>query len=533
MYFEHPINREVFKRKREEILSYFPKLDSSTRHILSLGNYINSYPEKFFSSEAFETYYDFLMRLKVDNPLQLSEILIERETGLSQAVKILDEINKKDFHNVSLPKDYDLILFFIDKHIHFDILKLWESPFYEFLYIVALVSRESRGKDVDGLDLYNVSEELDKLDSVFGDFKKYQTLYNKVIRNSIGHGKVEFLEGRILYKDKKEEYETYTDKIIELFDDLVDVLNGFCLALRLFYLSNPDFCKSYKVNVPNSILLNELIKAGCVLSWDIKACLDSTVNNKKRLNIFIETKLTEATILRVNIFYTGILAGELTQNYTEIALHMKNNGMSGLAMFDAIKLRSINKENSNFALENYIEAYLPDMEFLYFANFKQNKLLKKISTFWHIGKSISGLYIPKPKQLFKIIKTHIHSKKRYSVVEGSIYVKENEIDDIDIFILENYKLLVKSVVSEAKKNSGYLTLLKYLPAKFITVTVYKSDIRRREWRNSKLVDKKICFIQMNSTWTIKIPEYYKEKVKKFGNYKIIWPVEDIRIFNDV
>lgn len=531
MYLEHPINREVFKRKREEILANFSKLDYSTKHILSLENYINSYPEKLFSSEAFETYYDFLMRLKVDNPLQLSKILIERETGLSQAVKILDEINKKDFHNVSLPKDYNLILF-IDKHIHFDILKLWESPFYELLYIVALVSRENRGKSAEALKLYDVNEELDKLDSAFGDFKKYQPLYNKIIRNSIGHGKVEFLEGRILYKDSKEEFDINTDKIIELFDDLVDVLNGFCLALRLFYLSNSDFCKIYGVNVPNSILLNELMKAGCVLSWDIKACLDSTVNSKKRLNIFIETTLTEATILRMNIFYTGVLAGELTQNYSEIALHMNNNGMSGLAMFDAEKLRTINKENSDFALENYIDAYLPDMELLYFANFKQNKLFKKISTFWHIGKSISSLFISKPKRLFNIIKTNIHSKKRYSVVEGSISINDKNIEDIDNFIIDNYKLLVKSVVNEAKRNCGYLTLLKYLPAKFITVTVYKSDVRRREWRHSKLVDKKVCFIQMNSTWTIRIPEYYKEKVKRFGNYKIIWPIEDTRIFND-
>ena len=531
MYLEHPINSEVFKRKREEILANFSKLDSSTRHILSLENYISSYPEKFFSSEAFDVYYNFLMRLKVDNPVQLSEILIERETGLSQAVKILDEINKKDFHNVSLPKDYNLILF-IDKYIHFDILKLWESPFYEFLYVVALVSRENRGKGVDGLDLYNVSEELDKLDSKFGDFKQYQSLYNKVIRNSIGHGKVEFLDGRILYKDKREEYDINTDKIIELFDDLVDVLNGFCLALRLFYLSNSDFCKSYEVNVPNSILLNELMKAGCVLSWDIKACLDSTVNSKKRLNIFIETTLTEATILRMNIFYTGILAGELTQNYSEIALHMNNNGKSGLAMFDAEKLRTINKENSDFALENYREAYLLDMELLYFANFKQNKLFKKIATFWHIGKSISSLFILKPKRLFNIIKTNIHSKKWYSVVEGSISINDENIEDIDNFILDNYKFLVKSVVNEAKRNCGYLTILKYLPAKFITVTVFKSDIRRREWRLSKLVDKKVCFIQMNSMWTIKIPDYYKEKVKRFGNYKIIWPIEDTRIFND-
>ncbi|MBA7586038.1 hypothetical protein ES708_28034 [subsurface metagenome] len=78
---------------------------------------------------------------------------------------------------------------FIDKEVHFNLLKIYETAFYNFLLIIAKFSRISRGKKADGLDLYNVVEEIKNT-----EFDFVSNVYNNTIRNGIAHGKVVFTD---------------------------------------------------------------------------------------------------------------------------------------------------------------------------------------------------------------------------------------------------------------------------------------------------------------------------------------------------
>ena len=337
MPFQNPLTEPLYRQKRNDIINHFPFLTSS-QYIIYFEDYFKSIPQKYYNKEAFKDFLYFLNVLKYDYPHILNRLLIEREDKLSLAIANLESINIRKIHNISLPKELYLSRF-IQEDILFNLLKLWESVFCEFFYIVAVSSRECRGKSTEGLDIFNIVEELGVLPTNFERLKKYKSLYNSTIRNGIGHGKVEYLDGKIKFMDKNgKTVEKYNGQIINIFDDLVDILNGFCFALKTFYLKQREYLHKQKINIPNSIMLKEVIASASAPKWDIKGYLESFIQDKKNINIFIETEFEDIYTLRVNIFHTGILAAELTNKYDRVSLQLKN-GLSGLAVFDATKVR--------------------------------------------------------------------------------------------------------------------------------------------------------------------------------------------------
>lgn len=524
MSFKNPLTVQLYDQKRNDVLNRFPFLKDN-QHILSFESYFQTIPQKYYCKEAFNDFYNFLNNSKIKRTKKLAQLLKEREDNLSMAINNLETINNLDIHNNILPKEHDLSLF-INQNIHFNLLKLWESPFYEFVYLVAFISREERCKPTEGLDLFNAVEELKVLPIELNFLKKYESLYNNIIRNGIGHGKVDFLEGRTNYSDKRgNSVDKSNDLIITIFDDLVDIVNGFCFALSVFYLTNDKFLNKNKINIPNAIMLKELIVGATAPKWQIKACLDSTVQDKKYLNIFIETGFRDLTTLRLNIFHTGVLAAELTNKYNTISLHLKN-GLSGLAMFNADKIRYISISTKNPDLIDYVDAYLKDSELLFFMRLKSWKLIQKISTWIYVVKMLFPLYFKhfykKFRRKFEVISTYIHLKKWYSVVEAKIVLDTTKIEDAKDFVKLNYKSIINEAVREAKQNKNLFTKLRLFPAKFVTVLIYTENVRVREWRNSKTKYKQICSLRLNNTKNIKIPVAFPNHTDLLGNYTILW-----------
>lgn len=524
MPFKNPLTAQLYEHKRNDVLNRFPFLNDS-QHILSFESYYQTIPQKYYNKEAYNDFYKFLCEAKITKTQKLAQLLKEREDSLSLAINNLETINSLDIHNDSLPKDYDLSLF-INENIHFNLLKLWESPFYEFVYLVASISREERCKPIEGLDLFNVVEELKVLPVKFKFLEKYESLYNNTIRNGIGHGKVDFFEGRTKYTDKKgKSIDKANDLIIALFDDLVDTVNGFCFALSVFYLTNNNFLNRNKINTPNAIMLKELIVGATAPKWQIKACLDSIVQDKKYLNIFIETGFRDLTTLKLNIFHTGILAAELTNKYNTISLHLKN-GLSGLAMFNADKIRNIKTLTKNPDIINYADAYLKDSELLFFMRLKSWKLIQKVSTWIYVGKILFPIYFKhfykKFNRKFNVISTYIHSKKWYNVVEAKVVLDISKIEDAKGFVEQNYKYIINEAVNEAKRGKSLFSKLRLFPAKFVTVQLYTDNVRTREWRTSKTKNNQICSLRMNNTSNIKIPIAFPNHTNILGNYTILW-----------
>jgi len=115
---------------RQRIRKEFSNIDFSTSSdYLCLIHYLDKAPQKYYSKEAFKQYLHLLEEIKLKDPKLLADILTDAESLLSISNKILTKINDKSMHDILLPQDHNDLIDFIDREIHYNLLKLYETPF--------------------------------------------------------------------------------------------------------------------------------------------------------------------------------------------------------------------------------------------------------------------------------------------------------------------------------------------------------------------------------------------------------------------
>ena len=376
----------VIKRINEEF--QYINFPSNTNY-LSIVNYINESPEKFYSKEIYKKYFDFFEKHKIQEPKVLADILIDIEPQLNISNRTLIDINKKNIHDIILPEEQNDLINFIDKEVHFNLLKIFETAFYNFLLIIAKFSRISRGKNTDGLDLYNVVEEIKNT-----EFDFVSNVFNNTIRNGIAHGKVIFTDLDIIYTDKKGNKEQIRiKKIIKIFDTLIDFTNAFCLALKVFYFSNPKFLETYKIRIPKSILIEELQAKSNAPAWKITNCLDSVaLNDKNQLIIYINNDNWDFNKVQWYCFSTAYWAERLTKSYDRIFFSLNSShSLNGWAGFDGNRLKELREQNAT-QIESYTEVLENNMIF-FVPKIKFPRLIYKIGTLISIIKVTLPIYV--------------------------------------------------------------------------------------------------------------------------------------------
>src|SRR5581483_3417924 len=143
------------------------------------------------------------------------------------------------------------------------------------------------------------------------------------------------------------------------FDKTLDLVNGFCLAFKMFCFCNPEFFDAYKISIPQSILKEELeCKINAPL-WEIKNSLDSiALGDKKQLIIYIKNDYKQLSSIRWHSFSTAYWAERLTKNYDRIFLRLESRkSLKGWAIFDGKKLKELRERN-----EENINAYASVIE---------------------------------------------------------------------------------------------------------------------------------------------------------------------------
>ena len=87
--------------------------------------------------------------------------------------------------------------------------------------------------------------------------KNSVTLTQKNFIAKGGEGQV-YGKNDTIYKSKKgSPYEIRTKRIIRMFDDLLDICNGFSLAFKVFVITERGFFQENNLQVPKSFLLQE------------------------------------------------------------------------------------------------------------------------------------------------------------------------------------------------------------------------------------------------------------------------------------
>lgn len=524
----NPATGQQHEDWRKRIKNEFPDTDfSKSSDYLCLISYLDKAPQKFYSEEAYKQYLLFLENIKLKDPNLLADILKDAESLLSISNKILTEVNEKPIHDTFLPREHNDLINFIDKEIHYNLLKVYETPFFQFSRVVAKYYWIKDKKTTDGLDLFNSVVQLKKVGFAFID-----PIYLHDVRNGIAHGKIIFTDLDITYIDKKgNEAKIPTKKIIDTLDRTLDIANGFCLAFKVFCFTNPGFFETHSIPIPQSILLEELQARANAPAWTITNCLESVaMHDKKQLMIYVRNDNWDFSKVQWYSFATAYWAERLTKSYDRIffSFHSTHAQLSptGWAAFDGSKFKELRERN-----ETKIESYKGVLEgdLIFFApKIKFPRFIYKIGTYRSIIKTTFPLawrkyvdtYFPTP---FFIRETQIHSNKSFAVVQDpSVIVKPNFQNDIEQLIRNNKKKIINLAIKYSRKQCSRFSLTRYLPVKHIRVFIYDTDKRVRNLRYSGLIPDLVATIEVNTSKRIKTIDILGGTPEQHGKYRIVW-----------
>lgn len=525
---DNPLTRELHENWRKRIVTEFSNSDFSDNiDFICLISYLESSPQRFFSKVAFAKYLSTLESIKKSDPKLLSDIIRDAEPLLSISNRILAEVNNMEIHDVLLPKDTNELINFIDSKIHYNLLKIYETPLYHLCYILAKFYWIKDNKGIDGLDLFSATEQLKKI-----GFDFIGPIYLHDVRNGIAHGKIIYSDSDITYIDKRNHKTTiYRNDIVRTFDKALDIINGFCLAFKVFCFTNPGYFEKFKISIPQSILLEELQAKANSPAWVITNCLESVaMQNKKQLMIFVKNDNWDLWKVNWICFATACWAEALTKSYDRIfiSLESKHSKYSsvGWAAYDGVKLKKL-RESRDTQLNEY-KGVLED-DLLYFApKIKFPQIIYKFGTYASIininlplaWRNYRNTYFPK---LFKIRETRIHSKGRFAVVQDpSIIINPKFENDIEQLIRFKKKKIIKDTIKYSRKQMSFFSLTRYLPVKSIRVFIYDTDLRIRNLRDSGLIPELVATIEVNTSKQIRTIDIFGGTVEQIGKYRIVW-----------
>jgi hypothetical protein len=489
------INRRIIKE--------IPELDLSKHDkFLSLKSYIFNKPQVFYMQKAYKFYLAFLNNLKKENKIELVGFLVENEKGFDQCLKNLNEINNIDIHDCILPDDNIELIRIIDNKIHFNYLRLIEGTLYKLILLVATFYRIKRGKSTTGLKLYNCIEELSE-----SEFSFINDHYSNTIRNGIAHNGVTYKEGSIIYKGQKgKPIELSTESIIKYFDKMVDTCNGLALGLKVFIIQNREFFVDNSIRIPNQFLIDEIKAQANAPRWEVVDCLENTIlNNKKQLNIYTNNSLLGMDEVNYFAFRTAVIAEYYASGYDRYFFSLKSKySLPGWAAFNGLILKNgrLKSKEIPVGYENVLEDKL-----LYFKpRINIPKRIRKLIDFKVIVQNSF-------KYQFKDIKEeNFGARIKLELRDAKPFYRDFNLINNDPSIvlsggdtekqIEFIRKKTKKIIRFTKRKSR--PFLKYwihrlFPTRYIRVTVYDHNMRKRQLRGSGLTKNLICSISVNKS----------------------------------
>lgn len=191
---KNPLTEPLTKVKREMVArEFFADTEIFVDYPLSLYKYLSLRPEKFYCKRTLTEQLSFLGSADGSS---IPEIINENISNLEQSLKLLDEINKKPWHDLCRSSDEHDLFRHCDNNVNPSYLNLVEGVFGNLIYINAIASRRNRNKSVEGLNIYNRFEEIKRTPLAF-----LADEYCSTTRNSIAHGSVKYLHRDIEFRD--------------------------------------------------------------------------------------------------------------------------------------------------------------------------------------------------------------------------------------------------------------------------------------------------------------------------------------------
>jgi len=510
------VARDLADRARLELL--FPDLAACLEsHFLALRPFVHDCPEWFFSRTVYELMLDWLKQRDVYQRGELREYLAGADAELSAAMLFLREINSGDWHDKLLVNgdDYGVVRF-IDKVLHPAYLRLVEGILAPFIRPVAHFSRLDRGKGTEGLDVFNLAQELSAT-----PMAACVEAYRHTVRNGIGHGGITYLQRDIQYCDKRREEETLDFRsAIRLCDDMVDTCNGLSAAIKVFLILSRD----HGYQLPRELLVEELVEETRSPWWGIEGCVESKLADTRQLLVYARPNSRDPLKIQWASVQAAILAESLAPGYDRYFFSLRTpKAWPGWAAFDGKRLRQL-RDSGAVEVREYASA-LDDL--FYVPRPALPRLLGRLDTL------VQSLRLQWPLVLQQIRENlgipsivsrnaRMHRNSWGYVLHGDVVVTGLDNETAADIIRSKKRRIIRKAIRRARSSTSWLDLARYLPLGYARIAVFSEDFRHRRLSGYGLGPELVCTIQLQHIRRIKSPDIMGSTIEASGNWRIAW-----------
>ncbi len=517
---QNPLTRVRNQDERGQLLSLFPMLSQCPdRHFLALRPYLAHCPEKFFSQEAFTSFLNWLEQTNLSQKHQLQSYLNLHLPEISNALQFLREINSESWHDDTFRTDDDYeLLRTIDKHIHSTYLRVIEGVLTPLIRVIAHFSRMDSNRGTEGLEIYSIAEELKN-----GPMENLTSSYDSLMRNGIGHGGITYLQNAIRYRDKKGHEEILdTSSIINLSDDLLDTCNGLAAALKIFLMLR----RGEGYELPQELLLQELREETLAPWWSIEGCIQAEIAIGKQLLIYARPNSLDQGKVQYAAIQSGILAEHFAPGFDRYFISLRSpQAWTGWVAFDGQKIRELRLagasdiEDYQGIVENNYVFYLPKFKLPQFLR-KLNTILMSFAMHWPFFLKNVRNQLGIPKIIIREAK--IHRNYWGSVLNGSVVLEDYGNQDIEDVVRKYQRKIMRAAVASARKKTGLLSFVSYLPLGWGRIAIFRKDYRKRKLANFWLKPDLVCTIQYQDLKHIEARDIMGSTIEAKGKWRIAW-----------
>jgi len=517
---QNPFLKKDHAVLRELLLKQIPHLSNCpVDAYLSLAKYFRKKPWTFFCQDSYKAFFAWL-EAQDSNGRGRLQIYIKDNVGyLNSALRHLDEVDRYSWHDVAFPKDDMDVVRFLDQSVHPSYIRLCEAVWNPLLRTAAHFSRLNRGKGVEGLDAFNVADELKD-----GPLAITVCHFRPTIRNAIAHGDTEFRDLDIWYRDKRGNQESLTGReMIRLCDDLLDTCNGIALGLAAFLLSR----QAYGYLLPQQLLFEELRAQTACSWWNVDACIPAVRLDHTQLTIYVWADTYDRTKAEYSAFQTGILAGLLAPGYDRYFLSIRSTkARIALAAFKGKEIEKL-RMLPNCCIED-CGNIIDDGLFGYEPRIRLPRILQILNTFLisfrvHWPHFLADMQKRLGRPRIVIRETKVHRNGWRCVVNGQILVQFPGGEEEGKDIIRRFKRrIIKRAFKVAKMARPRWSILRYLPLGYARIAIFGKDYRRRRLSGFGLGSDLICTVQMKRIGRIKAPDISGSSVEEHGRYRIAW-----------
>ena len=517
----NPLTKQRDERDRSRIVSAFPVLEPNARSgCLVLRRYLDKRPERLFDEASYGAYLDWLQARDADDHSTLKKYFDQFGSEIDSALLFLGDMNSRTWHDgpFAAGDDYSFIRD-IDAYVHPSYLRVVEAVLVPLVRPVAYFRRIRRGKGTDGLDVWNVVQEL----KAAGQPEELLALpYRHVVRNGIAHGGIVFRSREIRYRDKKGNEETYSaESVVRMFDDLLDTCNGLALALKIFFLTNRD--RDYKR--PRQLLMEELQEETRTPWWTIDGCVESEIPGKTQLIVYAQPGSIHYGLVQMSVVQSGILAEFFAPGYDRYLLSLQSRqAWPGWAAFDGRRLRQLREARVD-EMSQYRGVVESDLIF-YVPWISVPRILGRVVVFLKIlqlGIPLAVQQIRENLGVPSIVcrNASIHRNSWGAVLKADVVIEGIDGRPVVDAIFKCRRRIARLARRYAWKQNR-LTGAAYLPLAFLQVNIYRRDYRCRRFGEIGLGRDLICTLRFQRMRRIKSPDIIGSTVRAIGKWRIAW-----------